>query len=107
MSRHLFDAALGNNPIRVTVGYDRPTNHFFLIIGWVDSKTNDVFAYASDLKLAYDPSDWRSIRRFLDKLGITAPASLWTEVAYDSTAKQGCRVIRHLSDGTMRELLVV
>jgi len=106
MSRHVFDAVLGNNPIRVTVGFDRPTSRFFLIIGWVNSTTDDVFAYASDLHLAYDPSDWRSIRRFLEKLGVTAPASVWTEVAYDSTTKQGCRVIRHLSDGTMRELLV-
>jgi len=105
MSRHLFDAALGSNPIRVTVGYDLTTSHFFLIIGWLDSKTDNVFAYASDLHLAYDPSDWRSIRRFLDKLGVTAPDSVWLEIAYDAAAKKGCRVVRHLSDGTMRELV--
>jgi hypothetical protein len=100
MSRHLFDTTLGSNPIRVTVGYDRPTNSFYLIIGWVDAKTDTVFASVSDLKLAYDPKDWRSIRRFLDKLGIAAPESVWTEVAYDSAAKSGCRVVHHLSDGT-------
>jgi hypothetical protein len=105
MSRHLFDADLESNPIRVTVGYDRPTNHFFLIIGWVDSNTDTVFAYAFDFKLAYDPDDWRSIRCFLDKLGITAPKSMWAELVYDSVANVGCRVVRHLSDGTMRELI--
>lgn len=106
MSRHWFDADLGSsNPIRVTVGYDRPTNDFYLIIGWVDSKTDTVFAYASDLKLAYNPKDWRSIRRFLDKLGVTAPKSVWAELVYDSAAKAGCRVVRHLNDGTMHELI--
>jgi hypothetical protein len=105
MSRHLFDADLANNPIRVTVGYDRPTNQFYLVVGWVDPKTNSVFAYASELQLAYDPNDLRSIRRFLDKLGITAPESVWSEVAYDSAAQIGSRVVRHLSDGTMRELM--
>lgn len=105
MSRHLFDAVLGNEPIRVTVGYDRPTIQFYLVIGWVDPKTDAVFAYASELQLAYDPKDLRTIRRFLDKLGITAPAAVWTEVTYDSAMKAGCRVVRHLSDGTMRELL--
>lgn len=106
MSRHLFDADLGSNRIRVTVGYDRPSSQYFLIIGWVNTNTDDVYAYAADLQLAYDPKDWRSIRRFLDKLGVVSPESVWTELAYDSAAKNGCRVIRHLSDGTMRELLV-
>lgn len=105
MSRHIFDAVLVNEPIRVTVGYDRPTMQFYLLIGWVDSKTNNVFAHASELQLAYDPKELRTIRRFLDKLGITAPEAVWTEVAYDSVLKAGCRVVRHLEDGTMRELL--
>lgn len=89
------------------MGHDRPSNQFFLIIGWINTTTDDVFAYAADLQQAYDPHDWRSIRRFLDKLGVVYPESVWTELAYDAAAKNGCRVIRHLSDGTMRELLVV
>ena len=104
MSRHLFDTTLEANPIRVIVGYDRPTDQFYLCIGWIDQAGN-VLAYASDLKLAYDPKDVRSIRRFLTNLGITVPESMWTEVVYDSMAKIGGRVVRHLSDGTTCELI--
>jgi hypothetical protein len=104
MSRHIFDATLGEQPMRVTVGYDRPSGLFFLHIGWVDPRTGAVVAYASDLNLAYDPNDWRTIRRFLASLQIIAPASVWTELACDALAKTGNRVVKHSSDGTLQEL---
>jgi hypothetical protein len=104
MSRHIFDAKVQAQPIRVTVGYDRPTTRFYLHIGWVDPQTDEILSYASDLGLAYEPSDLRSIRRFLEKTGIEAPAAVWTEVAFDATSRAGNRVVKHSSDGTMREL---
>lgn len=105
MSRHIFDARLNDQPIRITVGYDRPSGSFYLHIGWVDSTTGSVFAYASDLKLAYDPKDWKTIRGFLDSLHIVAPASVWTELAYDFGAGLGNRVVKHLGDGRINELI--
>ena len=105
MSRHIFDGKLEDQPIRVTVGFDRPSNTFYLHIGWVDPHTGSVVAYASDLNLAYDPSDWRTIRTFLTGLGIIAPTSVWTELAFDATAGAGNRVVKHFCNGTMNELL--
>lgn len=105
MSRHIFDAKLEDHPIRITVGHDRPSGSFFLHIGWVDQRTGSVFAYASDLNVAYDPNDWRTIRRFLEKLQIVAPASVWTELAFDCVAKSGNRVVKHSGDGRMNELI--
>jgi len=104
MSRHIFDAKLQGQPVRVTIGYDRPTEKFYLHIGWVDAETDKIVCYASDLGLAYDPSDLRSIRRFLDKTGIQSPPSVWTDVSFDATSKAGNRVVKHSSDGSMREL---
>ncbi|MBM0105782.1 hypothetical protein JM946_13660 [Steroidobacter sp. S1-65] len=105
MSRHIFDAKLEEHPIRVTVGHDRPSGSFYLHIGWVDPRTGSVFAYASDLNVTYDPTDWRSIRRVLERLHIVAPASVWSELAYDALAKSGNRVVKHLGDGRMNELI--
>jgi hypothetical protein len=103
MSRHTFESSLGGQPILVCVGYDRPTNEFFLHIGWFDPQTNSVLAYASELGLAYDPRELRSIRRFLDKLAIQAPESVWVEVAFDASAKVGNRFVRHLPNGSLVE----
>lgn len=105
MSRHIFDAKLEDQLIRITVGHDRPSGAFYLHIGWVDPQTGAIAAYASELSLAYDPHDWRSIRRFLDTLGVEAPASVWTELAYDAATNSGNRVVKHLSDGTMTTLM--
>ena len=104
MSRHIFDASVQEQPVRVTIGYDRPSSTFFLHIAWVDTETNKIVSYASDLCLAYDPADPRSIRRFLESVGIQSPESVWTEVAYDATTQTGNRVVKHLNDGGMREL---
>lgn len=103
MSRHIFDTKLDNNPVRLTVGYDRPTGRYFFIMGWIDPEKYEVFCYASGL--SYDPSDLKSIRELTDGLGVLLPESLWREVAYDAVLKSGFRVVRHLGDGRMRVLL--
>ncbi len=105
MSRHIFDETLGDQPIRITVGYDRPSDTFYLHIGWVDPRTGSVAAYASDLDLAYDPADWKTIRRFLETLRVVAPDSVWTELAFDRATRTGNRVVRHSRDGTVNELI--
>jgi hypothetical protein len=105
MSRHIFDAKLEGQLIRITVGHDRPSSSFYLHIGWVDPQTGSVAAYASELNLAYDPKDWKSIRRFLETLGVAAPTSVWAELAYDCSAGSGNRVVKHLNDGTMNTLM--
>lgn len=104
MSRHIFDASLGEQPMRVTVGYDRPSGLFFLHIGWVDPHTGAVVAYASDLNLAYDPNDWKTIRQFLESIQIVAPMSVWTELACDALTKTGNRVLKHSGDGQLTVL---
>lgn len=105
MSRHIFDAKLEDQPMRITVGYDRASSSFYLHIGWVDPQTGSVAAYASDLNLAYDPNDWKTIRRFLETLRVVVPPSVWTELAYDCAARRGNRVVRHLGEGRMTELI--
>ncbi|MFC4311692.1 hypothetical protein ACFPN2_21580 [Steroidobacter flavus] len=105
MSRHIVDAKFEDHPIRVTVGFDRPSNSFYLHIGWVSARTGSVFAYAADLKLAYDPSDWRTIRGFLESQRIVVPESVWTELAFDRATGRGNRVVRHHADGRMKELM--
>jgi len=104
MTRHIFDAKLDDQPMQITVGYDVGSCSFYLHIGWLDAQTGSVAAYASDLCLAYDPRDWRTIRRFLETLHIQAPVSVWRELAYDGVARHGSRVVRHASDGTMCEI---
>ena len=105
MSRYIFDSTIQNQPVRITVGYDRPTSTFFLTIGWIRPGTDVIECYASDLRLAYDPADVRSIRRFLESLEIKAPESVWNELHHDAATKKGNRVVRIRDDGTMNELL--
>jgi len=105
MSRYIFDSTIQDHPVRVTVGYDRPTSTFYLTIGWIRPGTDVVECYASDLRLAYDPADVRSIRRFLESLEINVPASVWNELHHDAATQNGNRVVRIRDDGTMNELL--
>jgi hypothetical protein len=105
MSRHIFDAVLEGQQIRITVGYDRASSSYYLHIGWVDPRSGSIFAYASDLKVAYDPTDWKTIRRFLESLSVTVPSSVWAELAYDREARAGNRVVKHLGDGAMNVLV--
>lgn len=105
MSRHLYDCKWNDQPIQVVVGYDRPLKNFFLHIAWLNESTGAPMAYVSELDLAYDPDDLHSIRKFLDKVRISTPEPLWTEVAHDAALNVGNRVVRHLSDGSMIDLL--
>lgn len=105
MSRYIFNSNIQDQPVRVTVGYDRPTSTFYLTIGWLRPGTDVVECYASDLGLAYDPADARSIRRFLESLEIKAPTLVWNELHHDAATKNGNRVVRIRDDGTMNELL--
>jgi hypothetical protein len=105
MSRYIFDSTILDQPVRVTVGYDRPTSTFYLTVGWIRPGSDVVECYASDLRLAYDPTDVRSIRRFLNSLEIKSPESVWNELHYDATTRNGNRVVRIRDDGTMNELL--
>jgi len=105
MSRYIFDSTIMNRPVRVTVGYDRPTSTFYLTIGWIRRGTDVVECYASDLRLAYDPLDVHSIQRFLESLEIKAPEMMWSELHHDAVTKNGCRVVRIREDGSMKELL--
>jgi hypothetical protein len=105
MSRYIYDATIQDQPVRVTVGYDRPTSTFYLTIGWIRPGTDVIECYASDLRPAYDPKDVRSIRRFLESLKIKTPESMWNELHYDASTQKGNRVVRIRDDGTMSELL--
>jgi hypothetical protein len=104
MSRYIFDSTILDQPVRVTVGYDRPTSTFYLTIGWIRPGTDIVECYASGLPLAYDPKDVRSIRRFLQSVEIKAPESVWNELHYDAATRNHNRVVRIRDDG-MNELL--
>ena len=53
----------------------------------VQPGTDVVECYASDLRLAYDPADVRSIRRFLESIEINVPASVWNELHYDAATQ--------------------
>jgi hypothetical protein len=105
MSRYIFDSTIQDQPVRITVGYDRQTSTFYLTIAWIRPDTDVVECYASDLRLAYNPADPRSVRRFLESLEIKAPASVWNELHYDAATQTGNRVVRIRDDVTMNELL--
>ncbi len=112
MSRHYFETARGDQSIRVTLGYDRPLEYFYLTVEVIsDSESIEMsddedeagFIYSNleDAELPFGQCTHLDYyRRKLRELGISVPESMFRETECDAINHVGNRVVRHLQDGT-------
>lgn len=99
MTRHYFDTHYAKQLVRVTLGYDRPLNSFFMQVQRLGN-TDDPFIYSSagdPEALQHDPDDFAAK---LVKLGISVPSSLFEEVWTDGAERRGNRIVEHLATET-------
>ena len=101
MSRHFLDCEY-----RVTLGYDRPLDQFFLQVARLPSDPaqdeESPFVYAS----IDDPNDRCNLEYYwakLRELGITVPATMFLEVSNDAFNRVGNRYVQHFADGRFVE----
>lgn len=104
MSRHVFETEYRGRPVTIVIGWDRPLQYHFMTVQRMDVTEDEAeFVYSNldephgfRLSLAY----YQSV---LEQLGITAPASMFSQAEADKTNNAGNRFVSHQADGTMAE----
>lgn len=104
MSRHYFDCRHGGRNIRVTLGYDRPTQEFFMQVQRRTAKGVPTlnFLYTSLADPENQPKDLDYYRERLTALGVVVPVDLFEAVWEDACTHRGNAIIEHFENGTQR-----
>lgn len=107
MSRHFFECEL-RCTVRVTLGYDRPLNEFFLQIERIGARAelgHPPFLYASLDDPFNGGDDLDYYRDKIEKFGLVVPESAFQAVEEDAARGVGNRCAQHFADGRIVELL--
>lgn len=121
MSQHYYEFDYQNRKAKVTLGYDRRLDEFFMTIIYIDTpddppeSTDDEPTEDSDGDSDLIYSDiWeegdhaKSLEHYqsrLKSLGIQVPESLFREVNRDATTQVGNRVARHFDNDRVEEVI--
>ena len=106
MTRRYFDCSHAQGPVRVTLGYDRPLDEFFLQVARRPRDENDEIEL-SDHPYVYlsldDPEaptdDLEYFRSKLRDIGITLPESMYLAVEEDALERIGNLIAEHFANG--------
>lgn len=115
MSHHYFNTHYNNRPVEVLLGYDRPLDHFFLTIMYVQRDAVETAENPSAEKdnptLYSDLEDADGYEQSLDyyqnklaELGIKVPDSMFREVEQDAINQVGNRIVVHDKDGRLETI---
>ncbi|EQM83537.1 hypothetical protein L683_25320 [Pseudomonas aeruginosa WC55] len=111
MSQHYFETVHKEFPIAVLLGWDRPMQHFFLVIKKPADLIGDPKYFHDDEVLysnLYDANvfghDLEYFGEVLRHFQIVVPASMFAQVLRDSLRNIGNRVVKHEADGSFAEL---
>ena len=100
MSQHYFETTYLNRPVRVTLGWDRAVQHYYLTVEYLDADRY-VYSNLQERKpFAFDLDDYRSK---LETLGIAVPQSMFAQAQKDRAANAANRYVYHGEDGTFTE----
>ncbi|MBO3273087.1 hypothetical protein [Hymenobacter defluvii] len=87
MSQHIFQATSGSQAVRVQAGWDRPLQHYYLLVETVCEKEEDeTYLFVSDLG---DGLPVEAIQPALKELKITPPKGFLKEVCFDGEVNMG------------------
>jgi hypothetical protein len=105
MTRRYVDAASAAGRVRVTLGYDRALDEFFLNVELLAAGHLPEFIYTSNEDPERDPKSLEPYARKLEGLGVKVPPSLFPAVAEDALRRRGNWIVEHLADGAVRTIL--
>jgi hypothetical protein len=120
MSQHYFETTYNGQPITVTLGWDRPIRHYFMVIqqhvpesrgddqsavddGATDEDDDDGILYSNlNQRNAFGRSldDYRST---LQAMGIVCPGEMFEQVELDKCFSVGNRYVWYRADGSFTE----
>ena len=107
MSRHFFDTVSEGRPVRVTIGYDRPTDSFFMLIEARPGPDTYIgrwpYLYASAADLEDRPDDLAYYQTKLAARRIAIPPGLLGAVEADAADRIGNYAVEHFADGSIHE----
>ena len=97
MYQHYFDTSLGDEPITVMLGWDRPLQGYFMLI---ESTQRDGYIYSNleDIELVKCGGFASSLDYFIDKmreLGVAVPSRMLAEVGADGESNVGNRYVAY------------
>ena len=111
MSQHYFETHHKGFPITIMLGWDRPMQHFFLVIKKPTELIGDPnYVYDGEVLYSnlYDTNafghDLEYFGEVLRHFQIVVPASMFVQVLRDSLRNIGNRVVKHEADGSFAEL---
>jgi hypothetical protein len=107
MSRRYTDCAWRGEVVRVTLGYDRPLDEFFLQVERVSLERTPTgqFIYASGTDVDACCESLVFYAAKLRELGLKIPTSLFLAVAADAIERRGNWIVEHLADETINTIL--
>lgn len=97
MSQHFFYTKRRGEPIFVTLGWDRPTQSFFLEVGYTNEDPDQDTFYLYSTMAESDPFNFtlQDFRGRLIDLGIGVPESMFQETQKDAEEDCGNRFVTH------------
>lgn len=111
MSQHYFETVYKGFPITVILGWDRPMQHFFMVIKKPAELIGDPKYFHDDEVLYSNLYDANAYGHDLEYFGevlryfqIVAPASMFVQVLRDFLRNAGNRFVKHAADGSFIEL---
>lgn len=93
MSRHTFNTQIGDKPVQLVMGWDRPLSQFFYHVHDLSAGPNDDDLIATSWTMS--PSEQREFAPMLAKvkeLGIVPPQRMVDEVQADKVNNVGNRM---------------
>jgi hypothetical protein len=99
MSQHYFETVFQNRPIEILMGWDKPSQGYYMVIEWSDEDDDDeIYLYThltdEDLPDPY-PKTLKPFIGHLAALGIMVPSSMLEGVLADGTSNIGNRTEYH------------
>lgn len=107
MSQHHFETVHKDHPITVILGWDRPMQHFFLVIRKPAELTGDPKYFFDDEVLYSNLYDTNPFGHDLDYYSevlrhfqIVVPANMFVQVQRDAIRNVGNRLVKHEANGS-------
>jgi hypothetical protein len=123
MSQHYFETTYNGQPVTVTLGWDRPLRHYFMVIQQhaLETQGDDQSALGNDRAMDEDENEDDSdgyiysnlnerdafskslndYRKVLQTMGIVCPATMFDQVELDQCFSVGNRFVWYQADGSI------
>jgi hypothetical protein len=114
MSQHYFEATHDGHRVTITLGWDRPLHHYFMLVEKpciTTGSESDLHAENESEDIVYSNLNERNAftnslnyyKNKLDELGISVPTSMFEQVKSDQIFNVGNRCVCYEADGSFQE----